>query len=326
MRIPIEIARPTSKSRRALLFVGLLLAGNTAAIRAEGVVWEDRTLEQALSKAQKTGEFVLIDIYAGHCGQCKVMDTDLWETPAGADLAEGLIPVRIASDKREGTLLQQTYPVLGLPVVIFLRPDGSEIDRVVGFRSSLKFLEEAQMIKLGSDPLPDMEAALAASPDDRQKLVDVMERYLYRKREADALAIHERLKALNSNGASSQAARSFSLLARYAEYFKGNTAECQGYWRGMVEQCPNATAVTTGVVKTYKNLDSRRRLDQWLDWICPLVEANPQAGRLNYYVARYGNKGGLRHRCLAQAARAAHALKVRGAEKYDSLAVVLAGN
>ncbi|MCK4303844.1 MAG: hypothetical protein KAY24_06370, partial [Candidatus Eisenbacteria sp.] len=57
---------------------------------------------------------------------------------------------------------------------------------------------------------------------------------------------------------------------------------------------------------------------------CGITEKNPQAGRLNYYVAKFALKSGLTHPCLAKAARTAHALGV-GPANLDSIAVILEG-
>ena len=125
----------------------LLTLALTGPARSEGVQWEPLTIDQALAKAEELGALVRVDVYASHCHQCKVMDEELWETPEGAAFADGLVAVRFPSDKPEGIELQRRYPVLGLPLVIFLNPDGTEIDRIVNFREQRSWLAEARMLK-----------------------------------------------------------------------------------------------------------------------------------------------------------------------------------
>ncbi len=300
-----------------------LAAFHTAA-RADGVEWSDLSLDEALAKAEEANTLVIIDVFSDHCGQCKDMDTDLWNTPEGAELAEGLIALRIASDKPEGIPLQRRYPIIGLPVVLFLQPDGTELDRVAGFRSVKKFLEEAHALKAGFDPLPMMEEELEANPSSLQLLVEVLEKYLYRRREAEAESLLQRMLHLDSKRKAKEPRKALMFMAKYHSYFHRDKEKSQEYWRTLIEQYAGSPAVSSGVKATYEYARSRGKLQDWIEWICGVIAENPGAGRLNYYTARIAHRGGLTHPCLAQAARTAHALGV-GPANLDSIAVILEG-
>jgi len=267
---------------------GAMLCGGAAG--AEGVTWSDLTLSQALAKADDLATLVMIDVYAGHCMQCKDMDREVWETSEGAELAEGLIMLRIPSDKPEGRALQDNYPVLGLPLVILLEADGTESGRIVGYRTPEPFFEEARALKAGFDPLPEMEAELEAQPTSQKLTLEVLEQNLYRQREAEAESLLAHLLELDSR------------LHDYAQ----------------------SRAVNGALKATYEYHRQKRTLTQWIEMVCAVADANPEASTLNAGIARWAVRGNLTHPCLAAAARRAHALGAKPAI-FDSLAIVLEG-
>jgi hypothetical protein len=322
-----------SRSRMAILrmLTGLALlaqvgvpAIGTARAQSAGVQWADLTLDEALAKAGELGTLVMVDVYSDHCGQCGDMDRDLWETPTGAALAEGLVAIKIPSDKPAGIPLQRRYPILGLPALLFLRPDGSEVDRLIGYRNPRQFLEEATLRKSGFDPLPEMEAKLAAQPKSPKHLLEVMEKYLYRTRVAEADSLLVRLLEVDGQGQARSAGKALMYMAKYYAYYERDAVESQMRWKTLVERLPHSTSISSGVSETHKFAQAHHQLDAWVEWICAISDQNPTAGRLNYYVARYAHRSGLRHPCLARAARAAHAQGV-GPANLDSIAVILEG-
>lgn len=301
---------------------GAMLWGSAA--RAEGVTWSDLTLAQALAKADDLATLVMIDVYASHCMQCKDMDREVWETSEGAELAEGLIMLRIPSDKPEGRALQDNYPVLGLPLVILLEADGTESGRIVGYRTPEPFLEEARALKAGFDPLPEMEAELEAQPTSQKLTLEVLEQYLYRQREAEAESLLAHLLELDSRRISTYATKALGLTARYYDYFKHDSEKSQKYWRIMLHDYAQSRAVNGALKATYEYHRQKRTLTQWIEMVCAVADANPEASTLNAGIARWAVRGNLTHPCLAAAARRAHALGAKPAI-FDSLAIVLEG-
>lgn len=303
-----------------LLAMGLLFCAADGA--AEGIAWRDLTIDEALAEAAAGGTFVMIDVYASHCGQCKEMDVDLWDTPEGAELGDGLIAMRIPSDRREGIELQQRYPILGLPAVLFLAPDGTELDRIIGFRDRGVFLEEARLLKAGADPLPDMEREVAEDPKKISLLYDVFEKYLYRKRLEDAKALLPRLEAADPQGRSMISTKAIMMLAKYHDYFLRDRKQGQVYWRRILEHYPESSGVTSALKATIEYAKMTGTLDEWITWVCQFTEAHPKARSLNMYTARFAHREGLRRACLAKAARNAMAVG-RVPAGFDTVATQL---
>ncbi len=294
---------------------------------AEGVKWESLTIQEALTKAAQTGSLIMVDVYASHCQQCQVMDEELWQTPEGAELAEGLLAVRFPSDKPEGIELQRRYPVLGLPLVIFLNPDGTELDRIVGYRDRNAWLIEARSLKAGADPLPGLEKELAAKPDFGPLVYAVFERYVFRNRIDEAEALLERLIKLDPERKGGRSTMALTQFAKYHDYFRHDVARAQFIYRTIVEEYPATSGVTGALQETFEYHEAQGTLAEWLAWVCPIALSHPQALELNRYTARFALGKGLTGDCLGQAARNAALLEKDARQKafMDSIAVVLDG-
>jgi len=305
-----------------LMAVALAVALQPASATAAGIKWQPLTLQQALDRAKDKNEIVMIDVFSDHCGQCKDMDEGFWNTPEGAELGEDLIAIKIESDKPEGIPLHRRYPILGLPAVIFLRPDGEEIGRVLGFRDRRDFIVDAQSLKSGIDPLPAMERALAASPSNLAQIAAVLEQYLYRRREADAQKLLDRAMQVDKARQSLDGLRALSSMAKYKEGFTGDKAGALALWKTIVEQYPTNMGVASGVSGSLKIAMAQGETVSWIDWICKIAEQYPGEGRLQYNVAIVAYHQGVGDPCLAKAARRAIAAKI-GPPNMDSIAVVL---
>lgn len=313
-------------SRRArlsfLFFVGsaLLAAGNA---RAQ-VAWKEVSFEQALQQSKKTGQLILVDVWASHCGQCGLMDQEIWNTIDGALVAQDMIPLKIDSTGSAGIAFKREYPVTGLPAVILIDGEGNEIDRITGYTDKTEFLNDAAILRSGVDPIPEMEANLAKSPANAGLMVDLLTKYLNRKREQDADALLKRVLAADPKNTSGQSEKAIGEIARYYGSFRQDAAKADAYWRQLVETFPGASSIGAGIKATYENAQATGKIPAWTEWVCGVTKANPEAGRLHYSVASWANRGALRGKCFADAARTSFRLKV-GPAYMDSLANVLEG-
>ncbi|MFB3907528.1 MAG: thioredoxin family protein [Candidatus Eisenbacteria bacterium] len=305
---------------RALALGTLLLVASVAAAAGQGVVWRAMTIDQAVAEASSSGKMVLVDVFSDHCGQCGVMDQEFWNTPAGADYADGMIPLKIDSATPDGYQFQIRYGVTGLPTTILIRPDGQELDRVVGYDGVQEFLTEAGPMKDGVDSLPVLEEQMAKSPQSADAILAVMERYLFRKRLADAQSLSEKVLALDPDNKGKKAEKALMWLAKYMEFVDANPAASYEYWKTMLDKYPTATAAGSAVDHTCKQSATLGRRAEWIEWIAGILEKQPQNGRLQYAAAISADRAGIRDIRFAKAARTARSLGV-GSALMDSLAV-----
>ncbi|MBX3396410.1 MAG: thioredoxin family protein [Phycisphaerae bacterium] len=162
------------KRERLYLMASLVLLMATAT-RAEEP-FADLTFDEALAKAGKENKVVMIDFFTTWCGPCKMLDRSTWPNPDVRKLlSEKAIPIKVDAEKNRP--LSQKYAISSYPQLVFIRPDGTEIDRIVGFVGPDVFIQSASGPLAGKDRITIMREALASNPNDpiqRLRLGDAM--------------------------------------------------------------------------------------------------------------------------------------------------------
>jgi hypothetical protein len=296
------------------------------ATSAAGVQWRDLTIEQAIAEAREKDTMVMVDVWDSHCGACLDLDSQVFQTADGAALAEGLIPIKVQTTLDVGKAFMKLYPITGLPAILFIKPDGTELDRVEGYsRGRVFFLDAVRPLRNGLDPLPTMEKKLAAKPDSLPLLLGVMEKYLFRNREAEAMSIYQRIQKADPKNAKGSAERSMQMMARFEENWKVDYVKSYGYYTQMVERFPESPSAGGNADGAFKALYRIGRGAEWKDWICPVLEKYPTVGGLQRSAATIALVWSQRGDCFAKAARRAAKLNVGKPAYFDSIAVILEG-
>lgn len=104
--------------------------------------YEDLTPAQAFKQAADEDKTVFIEFYRKTCSAGEELErTVLQDKRVRAFLTEHAVPIRVDVDFNR--LLGRQYRVVGTPTLLFLRPDGSEIDSLVGLLDRDSFLAYA---------------------------------------------------------------------------------------------------------------------------------------------------------------------------------------
>jgi len=90
--------------------------------------------DAALVAAGKENKPVVLVLYASWCGWSKRLLNETFDSPLIKDLRDRFIWAKIDSDKNKE--YKTRYAQAGFPVIVLLRPDGSEAARVDGFRDA----------------------------------------------------------------------------------------------------------------------------------------------------------------------------------------------
>jgi hypothetical protein len=320
-----------SSVRRMLRIGGsvALIAGlavmSASTSRGQGVVWSTLTIDQALAEGAKTGKVVIFDVHSGHCGSCAQLENDVWQTADGAALVEGTIPVKVDNGGPDGSYLQTRYPVTGLPAVIFVGPDGKEVDRVVGYmKGKQAFLDEALPLKDGIDRLPALEEEYAAHPDSLPLILPLLERRLNRFQDRDADSLVAKVIRLDPANRAAQTEKAINLITRYYMYVRPDPEKSLAYWKMFLDRFPTLSSAGAAVNETYKAMAAKGQTAEWKEYICDIAEKQPQNGQLLAYIAYTAHRAGLTDPRLATAARTARA-QGKGRADLDSIAVALEG-
>jgi thiol-disulfide isomerase/thioredoxin len=165
----------------AVGWLGLFIAWQMAAMVPAGAdegPFRDVSLDRARQAATDGAKrFVLVDFYTVWCGPCKKLDETTWKDQEVRDwLSKEAVCIKIDAEKVEA--LAEKYRINVYPTVLLVRPDGSEIDRLVGYRDAKTFLADAREALAGNDSLArarkKLEGAQANDPSARMSYGDAL--------------------------------------------------------------------------------------------------------------------------------------------------------
>ncbi len=131
--------------------------------------------EEAFEQARVESELVLIDFGAVWCPPCNQLSAEVLHDPATAADLDGFALTEIDVDLASSWTWKDRYGVGGYPTVVVARPDGTEIDRHVGYLSEAEFL--AWLRSTGRDLVPvdellqDAELSLAERSEVALRLI-----------------------------------------------------------------------------------------------------------------------------------------------------------
>ena len=123
---------------RPLAILGLVTSPDSDGDGADGfqVVTTEVRLDQAIERARWEGRAIMIDFSAEWCTECKLMERNVFAQEAVRTELRHMLLVRIDLTHfgEEGKRLVRRFNVIGPPAIIFLTPEGEEIQdaRIVG--------------------------------------------------------------------------------------------------------------------------------------------------------------------------------------------------
>jgi thiol-disulfide isomerase/thioredoxin len=149
------------------------------------------SFKEACAAAKRDSKVVLIDFYTTWCGPCKRMDKTTWkDKKVIAWMKEKTVALKV--DAEEDVELAKKYTIEGYPTIVLIKPDGTEIDRLVGGRDADGFLEDANAALSGKDGVarakeklkggendPMMRKQYAQSLEQKGKYDEALDEYLW---------------------------------------------------------------------------------------------------------------------------------------------------
>lgn len=152
--------RVLSVFHRIVLLCAMNLPGLAA---GAGVPFRSLSFAQATEAAAREGKLVFIDFYTTWCEPCKRMDAETFsDAGVGKLVGEKAVALKLDAEKGGRDVAQQ-YKVYAYPTGLLLKPDGSEVDRIIGFRDAARFRAEFQAALDGKSSLTRAQEAVVAS-------------------------------------------------------------------------------------------------------------------------------------------------------------------
>lgn len=126
------------------------------------------SFKEACAAAKRDNKVVLIDFYTTWCRPCKKMDRTTWkDKKVIAWMKEKTVALKV--DAEADVVLAKQYDIEAYPTIVLSKPDGTEIDRLVGARDAEGFLEEARDALAGKDGVARAKEKLQGSESDPMK-------------------------------------------------------------------------------------------------------------------------------------------------------------
>ena len=141
------------------LFVAIPLLASSPAAEAPFL---ELNFDQALAAAKKDGKVVMIDFFTTWCQPCKKLDKVTWADEGVRKwLGEKTVPLKIDAEKEAE--LAKRFAVEAYPTMVFVQPDGTKLDVIVGFKKPDEFLSLAKDALAGRTSSVRMKEKLEAA-------------------------------------------------------------------------------------------------------------------------------------------------------------------
>jgi thioredoxin-related protein len=135
--------------KRALLLLTIFAILGIAACQPDtSEMWFSGDLEAAQAEAGARGTMVMIEFYADWCNWCRRLEADTFSVPEVQRELAKFVPIKLNGEEG-GAELAASFGVDSYPTLIFLDPEGNEMDRILGYLPPDRFLRRVGRIRTG---------------------------------------------------------------------------------------------------------------------------------------------------------------------------------
>ncbi len=150
-----------------------------------------QTIDEALKQAQAEHLPVFADFKAQWCYSCYFMSTHVLTGPEWQAMEKRMVVVEVDADSPDGARWMKQLNVKALPMFVVLKPDGSELGRVVAEQPRDKFYAQMKKILGGGDALETLKKKSGSGSP--QAVADVLASYEARNQVDEGLAWYDGL-------------------------------------------------------------------------------------------------------------------------------------
>jgi len=135
------------------------------------------------------------------------------------------------------TMTAARFGVRSFPTVLVLKPNGMEIDRIVGYLPPVEFVTAIVNAMSGIGTLDDLLNKLAAKPKDIELTYEIGQKYRWRGDYDKAAAYFQEVMMFDVGNAQKMAAQAAFNLG-HMQYKKKNYTVAIANWRDMIKAYP----------------------------------------------------------------------------------------
>ena len=145
--------------------------------------------------AHQENKMVFIDFFTYWCGPCKLFEKNIVSDTSFKDyITSNFYTTKINAEIEENKKIVRKYNITGYPTFIITKPNGDEIDRIVGLtiKDSKEFIDLIKNVTNGNDQLSDLKGKYLKDPDNLDLFRKIMqEKLLSKDLYSDAIELSE---------------------------------------------------------------------------------------------------------------------------------------
>lgn len=190
--------------------------------------------------------------------------------------------MKLNANEGEGRELADRYGIQGVPQMVFIQKDGTELDRIVGYLPPEEYAKRLAEITAGKNTIPDLETRRNENPRDLELLSLLAEKYQNANDTEQAREVYESILNQFSDSSDENVNKARFFLAMQ-DFFDGNAATIEYF----IHKNPQSVFVRSAYEEMYRFYRANGKQDEEMKILDAMVEKFPDdPGVLNSFAWR----------------------------------------
>ncbi|WP_372362091.1 thioredoxin family protein [Xanthomonas sp. NCPPB 1325] len=154
----------TACERSAPSAANLPHATDSQPAATKGIDWQEGDIQRALNEAKRAGKPILMYWGAIWCPPCNRLKATTFKDPGFIAQTQHFVAIHLDGDQEDAQTWADRFGVKGYPTIVLLRPDLSEITRLVGDNSTSQLTDSLRVASRSSTSTKQILAQALKSP------------------------------------------------------------------------------------------------------------------------------------------------------------------